>query len=864
MAEGAPRPQAGGAARGQQGPRAAPQLPRQRPSVSNKAVSSTVWLKQLKSRDAPKMTQRDHKFQEVSSPEECALITSNRVRQNQVLIVLHSECLLPEWRLSDEDMVQLHKDIDDNEDGHVDRAEISGWLQEPKARACLVDLKGPLRALLNPLFVTQAFDLMDKNKDGKVDQKEWIRFGYVASWRKLRFLEMMHHLRMGCFWGYGSAHSLPTPHAFWEETQLAVDYKPERGGGRASPPSPGGTDPRVSYEYSIWTDTLFEEEGYPLLGQSMDSGDDLKHRKRPKLPDWETEVAYRLCCGMVELPHGWGSDLWYFECQNHTLLSLFFVDEDHPFDPWERLVLEFTMWGWTLMMLASRDWLSALMVAQDLPSACRADSTDFWDCVHHNCICRPGFLDNCRVLNCAAQADRNATGICHDYGAVDPEGKLCFGSLYNRHAWLVWAPLYVTFFITFPGLIIQRVLVFIYSSPCTVRDVTSPVYKPSWLDTCMSRMEQVWKVLFFLIACTFWAVALYMTYTRMVLRIIGYPADQAYDWAPDRWDLLLVFLLGRVQFYVFQTLGHVLVQFNPFGAVYDPAHELKWRLRWWASLDNCVGRLQVRWIQFGRWHSQRHRFLRKKYQQDRQIDPEAGVADVEEENQRALGMTKDETEELCLSSRSINSGSGTTMRSPGTRAQAVRSYGTLPSREASKPHHHHGHKALLEAGDAHHRHEKAKEKEKEKEREENREREQQQSSSSRQLVPRPAPAADKDGAPGQEDKDGAPPQPEGDPAVRGAAAAAGTTPKDERTKSRSASSSTTALPVKRPPGQAIGVMNPPQRLPVQAAAGGRGAAAQPGPGGAQPGTRRPGGAAAGSPDGSPQRKIGISTYPRDR
>eukprot|EP01062_Namystynia_karyoxenos_P069610 TRINITY_DN65071_c0_g1_i1.p1 TRINITY_DN65071_c0_g1~~TRINITY_DN65071_c0_g1_i1.p1 ORF type:complete len:643 (+),score=148.06 TRINITY_DN65071_c0_g1_i1:95-2023(+) len=539
-----------------------------------------------------------------TTPKESVELTSNRPRQNQVLILLRGECHLHEWRLSRTQTDELFDDIDDDKNGVLERKELDGGLQKWRDQSNakkkeLRRLVGPLRALLNPNLVELAWQIMDTDGDGKVDKQEFLRFVCICSWRKLRFLEVLHHLDLSCFWGYGQRGSLPTPFIPWNEAN------PKAEGFDAD--HPAGTEPEGDLKKT--TSNVGHLQS-PLTGM---------------VPDWELE-ARSLLWGLIEIPTGYWSDLWYYTCQNHSLISLAYVDEDHPLDRWERAVTEFTLCGYTLMMLSCRAWLSAVMVANDLPGACSAEypaDTDYWGCVHHNCLCRPGFLDWCKELNCGVQVKRNATAVCAEYGVVDASADLCFGSVYNLHAWLVWAPLYVTVLITIPSLILNVILVTLLSSPCTVWDTTAPDYTESRLkDFCQNTVPKIWKLVFFGIALATWGIAIYMTFTKFFLITFWeYPEHDAYNWTPSHWMLVALFIVGRGQAYLLQLLLFLIMQFNLFAVAKDetsPVGHL--RLRWWCSWDNWFGAAQLYLVEFGKWHAQRHKFLRLKYCTDR--DPE--------------------------------------------------------------------------------------------------------------------------------------------------------------------------------------------------------------------------------------------------
>eukprot|EP01062_Namystynia_karyoxenos_P037674 TRINITY_DN27406_c0_g1_i9.p1 TRINITY_DN27406_c0_g1~~TRINITY_DN27406_c0_g1_i9.p1 ORF type:complete len:694 (+),score=53.36 TRINITY_DN27406_c0_g1_i9:130-2211(+) len=469
--------------------------------------------------------------------------TSVRVRQNQVLVLLRADCPLARWRLRKAGSDELFARLDADQNGTLSKAELTGLAE--RHPDLVTELGGPLRALLNPGLVQQAWKLMDEDRNGFIDKCEWNRFICICSYNKLRFLKALHHLDGACFWGYGQLGSLQTPFAFWGDP-------------------PPDMEPL--------------ENGMPVIGRGV--------------PEWELRRR-RLFWGLVEVPRGWLHDLWYYITQNHTLVSMFFVDEDHPLDRWERVVNEFVITGYTLMMMASREWLSALMVADNLPGACRTGGSGFWDCVEHNCLCRPGNLCNCRDMSCASLELQNISEKCADYGAVDPAGKLCFQSMSSRHAWLVWTPLYLFIFVTLPSQFLSWLLVMLLSSPCTVWDITTESYTHTCTkDFCSKKMPFVYMGVFFCLAIAAWALALYMTFTQFWRRLAGYSPEEQSDWTPSH----------RISSQVLQLLLILLVQFNPYAAKLDSNGVACMRLRCWARCGPV-----------GKWHRERLDFLTAKY-----------------------------------------------------------------------------------------------------------------------------------------------------------------------------------------------------------------------------------------------------------
>eukprot|EP00756_Hemistasia_phaeocysticola_P036324 Hpha_TRINITY_DN16636_c3_g10::TRINITY_DN16636_c3_g10_i1::g.182113::m.182113 len=295
-----------------------------------------------------------------------------------------------------QDVDRIYSVIDKDGNGKLSKSEFlnalapghsgpSRWLE-----SFLRSRQSALRLLLNVPLVSKVWDLFC-GPEREVPREKFPSFIQLLKRKALTSLEAAEHMRGRAFWGYGQDKT-PTPFAFWDEYD------------------------RLQLEG-------YREEDQEVMREAG-------HTVKQFHLDFHYEI--KTVCGKIKVMaktpwKGWKEDLWYYLCQNHHLLSLYFSDVDHPMSERERLVIEALLWGYTFLMTTAHNWIAA-----------------------------GGLGDWLAVAGCN---DGEGLAVCEGMGAIWESGS-----------WpLLWRPFggfYAFFFVSIPVLILYRILFALHLCPC--------------------------------------------------------------------------------------------------------------------------------------------------------------------------------------------------------------------------------------------------------------------------------------------------------------------------------------------------------------------------------------------------------------
>jgi len=205
------------------------------------------------------------------------------------------------WKLTDNEAYELLHTIESSDgftaddDGNLDLKELLRYIEIEENRKHIRTLPAGVRGLLVDDQVKSAVKKFDKNKDGKLDRKEFLAFLDTLAVLHLEHLHKMALVGFRAYWGKGQKY--PELHADkGESVKLRDDIKGACGAYLENTPNPiqVGRDPDMFLEGS--QSHLF--------------------------------------------PDGWFSDYWYYLCNNHPLLGIVLCDPVHPLSSVERLMIE--------------------------------------------------------------------------------------------------------------------------------------------------------------------------------------------------------------------------------------------------------------------------------------------------------------------------------------------------------------------------------------------------------------------------------------------------------------------------------------------------------------------------------------------
>eukprot|EP01062_Namystynia_karyoxenos_P070889 TRINITY_DN66285_c0_g1_i1.p1 TRINITY_DN66285_c0_g1~~TRINITY_DN66285_c0_g1_i1.p1 ORF type:complete len:586 (+),score=212.07 TRINITY_DN66285_c0_g1_i1:81-1760(+) len=342
-----------------------------------------------------------------------------------------------------------------------------------------------------------------------LDRNDFRQFVTLVEKKILTVLEAAEHIRRRAYWGYGHEDSGYTPHAFWDEDDFDEQY--------------------VAPE------------------------------------------TFACCC--LKLHNGWGEDLWYYLCQNHQLVSLFFSDIDHPLSQRERLVIEAALWGWTVLAAGLHNYVAA-------------GAWGSW-------------------LQVAGCGQGDALQYCDDTGIV-----------YESGAWpMAVQPLggwYALFFVTIPAMLLYRLLVALHLCPCVFGEHHGGLWDasghgkrggppaPSGGGCCGDSVRAHMTLLGRIVGVCTLALAALLGFVGITFW---------FKWVPSWWNQLLFLVVWRLHTYITQALLVVMVEFCPLAL--SPANP--------ESLDGTLGALRPFCIgPIGQWERERLDYEHKRAQRQRE------------------------------------------------------------------------------------------------------------------------------------------------------------------------------------------------------------------------------------------------------